>query len=151
MQYQSLDQIAAEADVRLAPVRQLNRRQRLTRWAEVLGQRSGRLRSIPDVEFGTAEERAARRADNSPLTVAWQDPMLRAAGLKSDTVGDAAAFFGLSEEQLHRLVCYCHHGRFIDASLASAQVRAVARVGTITPARLAAGLGAAAVLAAMLL
>ena len=49
--------------------------------------------------------------------------MLRAAGLRGDTIGDAAEFFGLSHAQLHHLVCYCHHGLAMDPQATAAQVR----------------------------
>jgi hypothetical protein len=91
MQYRSVAQIAGEADVLELP--RLSRQARLERWAEALARRPGRLRAIPDVEHGGRRERAARRADGSPLTVAYEDPVLRAAGLRGDTIGDAAAFF----------------------------------------------------------
>jgi hypothetical protein len=55
--------------------------------------------------------------------VAYDDPLLRAAGLRGDTIGDAAEFFGLSHAQLHHLVCYCHHGLTMDPQATAAQVR----------------------------
>ena len=77
--------------------------------------------------------------------MAYADPVLRAAGLEGDTVGDAAEFFGLSHEQLHDLLCFCHHGETVSASTASAQVRAFARQGTWACRVAGLGLGAAAV------
>jgi hypothetical protein len=59
--------------------------------------------------------------------VAYADPVLRAAGLRGDTIGDAAEFFGLSHPQLHRLVCVCHQGPSIAGETAARQVRALAR------------------------
>jgi hypothetical protein len=55
--------------------------------------------------------------------VAYEDPLLRAAGLRGDTIGDAADFFGLSHAQLHHLVCYCHHGSTMSPQATAAQVR----------------------------
>ena len=104
MQYRSMEQIASEADIFTMP--SLSRRDRLERWAEALARQPAQLRAIPEVEYGSRLERAARRADHSPLTVAYDDPLLRAAGLRGDTIGDAAEFFGLSHAQLHYLVCY---------------------------------------------
>jgi hypothetical protein len=125
MQYRSMEQIASEADVLMAPG--LSRRDRLERWAEALARQPAPLRTIPDVEYGPRQEREARRADRSPLTVAYEDPVLRAAGLRGDTIGDAAAFFGLSHGQLHDLVCWCHHGASMDRRATAAEVRALAR------------------------
>jgi hypothetical protein len=127
MRYRSVAQLAGEADVLLEPPPLLSRQARLERWAEVLACRPGRLRAVPEVEHGGRRERAARRADGSPLTVAYEDPLLRAAGLRGDTIGDAAAFFGLSHAQLHHLVCYCHHGLTMDPRATAAEVRALAR------------------------
>ena len=126
MRYRSVAQIAGEADVLLEPP-PLSRQARLERWAEALARQPGRLCAIPEVEHGGSRERAARRADGSPLTVAYEDPVLRAAGLRGDTIGDAAAFFGLSHAQLHHLVCCCHHGLTMDPRATAAQVRAVTR------------------------
>src|SRR3954462_11957660 len=134
MLYRSLDRIAAEADARAAPDLPagpgLSRRERLERWAELLGREPGRrLRALHGIEYGTPYERLTCRADGSPLAVAYADPVLRAAGREGDTVGDAAEFFNLSHEQLHDLLCFCHHGGTVSASTASAQVRAFARQG----------------------
>jgi hypothetical protein len=149
MLYRSLDRIAAEADVLAAPdlsaSLELSRRKRLERWAELLEREPGRrLRALHGIEYGTPEERIACRADGSPLAVAYADPVLRVAGLEGDTVGDAAEFFGLSHEQLHDLLCFCHHGGTVAASTVAAQVRAFARRGDALACWVAgAGLGAA--------
>jgi hypothetical protein len=66
------------------------------------------------------------RADGSPLTVAYTDPVLRAAGLKSDTLGEAMRFFEMSEHQAHRVVCFCMHGRTVEGRAAARAVRAIA-------------------------
>ena len=123
MQYRSMEQIAGEADVLTTPG--LSRRDRLERWAKALARQPAPLRTIPDVEYGRRQDREARRADCSPLTVAYEDPVLRAAGLRGDTVGDAAEFFGLSHAQLHHLVCYCHYGLTMDPQVTAEQVRAL--------------------------
>ncbi len=160
MEYKSLDQIEGHADVRssVEQARTMSKRERLERWAEALDRQNGRhLRSIDGTEFGTRRERAAKRADGSPLTVAFQDPVLRAAGLRGDRVGDAVAFFKLSDDEIHHVVCYCHHGRAIAAATAADRVRALARQadGWTLPraGTVCAGVGAAAaaVLAAALL
>src|SRR5919205_4269928 len=142
MLYRCLDRIAAEADVLTAPVSpELSRRERLERWAELLEREPGRrLPALHGIEYGTLRERAAYRADGSPLSVAYADPVLRAAGLGGDTVGAAAAFFGLSHEQLHYLVCFCHHGETVAASTVAAQVRALTRQAD-APACWAIGIG----------
>ena len=127
MRYRSVAQIAGEADVLPEPPPLSSRQARLERWAEALARQPGRLRAIPEVEHGGRRKREARRADGSPLAVAYEDPGLRAAGLRGDTIGDAAAFFGLSHAQLHHLVCYCHHGLTMDPRATAAEVRALTR------------------------
>ena len=151
MLYRSLDRIATEADVLAAPDLPaspgLSRRERLERWAELLEREpERRLRALHGIEYGTPDERVAYRADGSPLAVAYADPVLRAAGLEGDTVGDAAEFFGLSHEQLHELLCFCHHGGTVSASTAAAQVRTFAQRGDMAACWVAGvGFGAAAV------
>jgi hypothetical protein len=126
MKYQSLEQIALEADVR--PGTGMSRRERLERWVELLErQPNRRLSTIEGTEFGSRREREAKRADHSPLTVAFEDPMLRAAGLRGDRVGDAVGFFDLSHGEVHHLVCYCHHGRTVSPGTVAARVRMMAR------------------------
>ncbi len=151
MLYRSLDRIAAEADVLTTPDPPaspgLSRRERLERWAELLEREPGRrLPALHGLEYGTPDERLACRADGSPLSVAYADPVLRAAGLEGDTVGNAAEFFGLSHGQLHDLLCFCHHGGTVSASTTAAQVRAFARRGDMATCwAVGVGFGAAAV------
>jgi hypothetical protein len=95
------------------------------------------------------------RVDNSPLTVAFQDPVLRAEGLRGDRVGDALDFFELSEGGLHQLVCYCHFGQTVSAGAVAARLQVMARRAELTalPTRLlvATGLSAVAVLGLVVL
>jgi hypothetical protein len=126
MKYRSLEQIALEADVHSGTG--MSRRERLERWAELLEQQSERcLSTIEGTEFGDRREREAKRADNSPLAVAFEDPVLRAEGLRSDRVGDAVEFFDLRQDQVHYLVCYCHHGQTVSPGTVAARVRMMAR------------------------
>ena len=154
MKYQSLEQIALEADVHSGTG--MSRRERLKRWAEVLEQRPERqLCAIEGTEFGTRPEREAKRADNSPLTVAFEDPILRVEGLRGDRVGDAVEFFDLSHDEVHRLVCYCHHGLTVSPGTVAARVRMMARQDepvTLSSRTIAiGGLSAAAALGLMFL
>src|SRR3954463_1619154 len=154
MLYRSLDRIAAEADILTTPdlpgTPELSRRERLERWAELLGREPEcRLPALHGIEYGTLRERAACRVDGSPLSVAYGDPVLRAAGLAGDTVGNAAEFFGLSHEQLHDLLCFCHHGGTGAASTAAAQGRASPRQGDMAACGVA-GVGFGAVASAII-
>ncbi len=71
--------------------------------------------------------RYALREDNSPLTVAFQDPVLRAEGLQSDRYGDVLKFFELSDGELHHIVCYCHHGQTMMPEAVARDVRTAAQ------------------------
>jgi hypothetical protein len=154
MKYMNLEQIAREADVH--PTVGISRRERLERWANLLAQQpERRLCTIEGTEFGARPERLAKRADGSPITVAFQDPVLRAAGLRGDRVGDAVDFFELSEHDVHRLVCYCHHGHTVSAGAVAALLRPMARraEARALPARtiLVGGLSVAAALGLVVL
>ena len=154
MKYRNLEQIAREADVH--PTLSMSRRERLERWAELLAQQpERRLRAIGGTEFGTRRERRAKRADGSPLAVAFEDPVLRAEGLQGDRVGDAVDFFELSEGDVHQLVCYCHHGHTVSAGTVAARLRVMAQrvEAPALPARavIAGGLSAAAALGLVVL
>jgi hypothetical protein len=128
MKYRRLEQIALEADV--LPDLGMSRRERLERWAELLERQPNRhLSTIEGTEFGSRGERAAKRCDGSPLTVPFEDPTLRAQGLRGDRVGDAVEFFDLSHGDVHRLVCYCHYGQTVAAGIVAARVRVIAQEG----------------------
>jgi hypothetical protein len=153
MEYKTLRQLAGEADVSLEPLlasSPLNKRERLERWATLLDRQPERqLASVEEIEYGSLPQQQAKRADDSALSVAFADPLLRAQGLQSDRVGDAADFFELSHWELHQLVCSCHYGRSMAAGTAALRVRALARRAeprTMPRAGLiAAGVSAAAV------
>jgi len=126
MKYRTVEQLEHEADVHWTSG--MSRRERLERWAEALERvPKRRLASVQGTEFGTLREREAKRADNSPLTVAFEDPVLRAAGLRGDTVGDAVNFFDLSHREMHRLVCYCHQGLAVSPGAIAMRIRAIAQ------------------------
>jgi hypothetical protein len=102
----------------------LSRKELLERWALALERREGaRLRTLRETEYKPMEERSALRQENSPLTVAFEDPILRSAGLTSDRLGDVARFFGVSHWQLHEVVCNCHFGDTVAARAVAARVR----------------------------
>jgi hypothetical protein len=129
MEHKTLDEIRDVADVQPSWLgsRPLTKCERLERWAEVLERRgSQRLKTMYEIEYLSRAKRAALRADNSPLSVAFADARLRADGLAGDTVGEAIAFFDVSEMEMHRILCFCHHGDTISANAAAARVRAAA-------------------------
>lgn len=105
----------------------LSRHERLERWVELLErQPKRRLRSLGEIEFTPEDRRPDLRSDDSPLTVAFEDPVLRADGLKSDRLGDAMEYFGLSERAAHRLLCSCMNGWTMEAGSTARKVSRLA-------------------------
>ncbi len=127
MKHQTLDQLQAIADINsLAPAPLMTRTQRLERWAELLDDNpSRRLASLTGTEHLHASVREEARAAGSPITVAFEDSLLRAAGLGNDSYGEAKRFFELSDWQLHDIVCSCHAGATMQAGWASDRVRRI--------------------------
>jgi hypothetical protein len=102
----------------------LSKKELLERWVLALDKRKGtRLCTLRETEYKPVEEQSALRQENSPLTVAFEDPVLRSAGLPSDRFGDVARFFGLSHWQLHEVVCGCHFGETVAAEAVAARLR----------------------------
>jgi hypothetical protein len=129
MQYQRLDQVRAHAEVAEARP-PTTRKQRLRRWAELLTRVGSRpLEPLRWVEFYAEPERRRLRREGSPIALAFADPVLRAGGLAGDTLGDAQAFFGLSDDEAHQLLCDCHYQGTLTGRTAARRVRALARPG----------------------
>lgn len=105
---------SAEVTVRMT------RKQRLERWAAVLESHKGSLNALRQIEYLSPADRRAYRGDNTPLSAAFNDPVLRNEGLSSDRLGDAMDFFELTNEDAHRLMCDCHyHGTMTGTGLAA--------------------------------
>ena len=84
--------------------------EKLLRWADCLkAHGSGRLRLLHGTEYTPDYRRAGLREDDSLLSLAYRDPLLRTLGLVGDTYEDARRFFGLSHAALHKVVCSCHY------------------------------------------
>jgi hypothetical protein len=131
MEYREFDKLRDVADVRVAARPALTRRERLERWASLLEQDpTRRLRSLGEIETKTPAERVQMRSPDSPLTVAFEDPVLRAEGLASDRLGDAIDFFEMSEDDAHRLLCSCMNGWTMSAGKVARGVRGVANPDT---------------------
>ncbi len=102
----------------------LSKKELLERWALALEKRKGaRLCTLRETEHKPMKERSALQQENSPLTIAFEDPVLRSAGLTSDRFGEVARFFGLSHWQLHEVVCNCHLGETVAAEAVAARLR----------------------------
>lgn len=124
MRHTPIDDLRQQADVEAA-VPPLDRRAKLLRWAELLEARQ-RVRTLHELEWCPPATRDAMRADGSALAVAFADPALRAAGLASDRVGDAQAFFELSDHETHLILCSCRLGHEPLSARVAAEVRRVA-------------------------
>jgi hypothetical protein len=107
-----------------APQPTLTREERLAIWAAAL-ERCGELAQIRRLDAGSDAQRLRR--DGSAASVALQDPTLRAAGLRGDTVGETMEFFGLSLAEAHRILCECGAVRVQTGASAAATVRRIAR------------------------
>ncbi len=106
MEHKTAEDLRAVADVRVCGKQPMSRKERLLRWAELLERDpERRLRSLGEIELKAPSDRPAMRAPDSPLTVAFEDSMLRAEGLAGDRLGDGMAFFAISEDDAHRLMC----------------------------------------------
>jgi hypothetical protein len=131
MKHWTLDETTAVEPIADESTTTLTRRERLERWAEALERHQGRVMALFRLEYLPPEQRMLARGDDTPLAVAFADPVLRASGLASDRYGDAIAFFELSDSEAHRLLCDCHyHGR-MSAEGVAARLRAVARRPTL--------------------
>ena len=80
------------------------------------------------IEHKPRDARRASRVDNSPLTVAFNDPVLRADGLASDRLGDAVDCFELSDEEAHRAFCSCFYGEVMTAGAVAARLSSMTKV-----------------------
>ena len=131
MKYERLAEIGSKAAIfaSKAEPRKLSRRQRIERWAALLEEHEGRLVPFVRTEYLTYEARRALRADNSPLALAFGDPILREDGLSNDTLGEGTAYFGLSERTAHRLLCDCHYAGTMTGKLVASRLRSAAEPG----------------------
>jgi len=129
MRYERLDQVRAHSTV--TEVRPpMTRQQRLKRWADILKREGARpLEALRWVEFYAEPERRQLRRERSPIAFAFADPVLRAEGLTGDTLGEAQEFFGLSEDEAHRLLCDCHFQGKMTGRSAARRIRALAQPG----------------------
>jgi hypothetical protein len=129
MRYQRLEQVRAHAAVAEARP-PMTRDQRLRRWADILKRAGSRpLEALRWVEFYAEPERRRLRRDGSPIALAFADPVLRAEGLAGDTLGDAQLFFGLSDDDAHRLLCDCHYQGALTGRTAARRVLALSNAG----------------------
>ena len=131
MEYKSVGQLAEVARVNpeAPPAPPLSQVERLRRWADVLEQDPGRrLGTFLETEYQTPMARDALRAPQSPVALAYADKVLRGDGLAGDRYGDAKRYFGVSDHQMHHVLCYCHYGSTVSAGAAARAIRDVLKV-----------------------
>ena len=105
----------------------MSRCERLERWASVLDAvETPVLSPFREVEFLSDDARRDLRVANSPLAIAYRDPVLRRAGLSGERYGEGAAFFGLSRFQAHRVLCSCGYFGPMRATEVARRLRAIA-------------------------
>ncbi|MGY2048450.1 hypothetical protein [Methylobacterium sp. JK268] len=127
MEHQPLRHLRDIADVEPVPGLLEGRRARLERWAEILEREPTRtFTTLEEIEFVPRRMRAAIRADNSPIALAYADPILRASGLTGDSFGEAREFFELSTGEAHHLLCSCVNGRSVTGSATARRLRRLA-------------------------
>ena len=127
MKHQTLEklQVVAEVD-RDYSLHTMSRSERLERWAQLLERNpERRLKTLRETEYQPESVRTVLRADGTAISVAFHDHVLRDAGLKNDSYGEAKRFFELTDGQLHEVICYCHLGETVSAATAARHVRAV--------------------------
>jgi hypothetical protein len=131
MKHETLDELRLRAELLPAngEIKKMSRRERLRRWADVLDQHAGPVRPFFRVEYLTPSERRELRGDDTPLAVAFSDPILRADGLPSDRLGDGLAYFDIPEHTGHRLLCDCHYSGTMTGENVAARLRGIAEGG----------------------
>ena len=121
MKHMPVSEISRMADLHAVPIRPpMTRVERLERWADALDHEPDRvLTSIEEIEWKPEVERGDMRAESSALTVAFEDPVLRAEGLASDRLRGAIEFFRLTDDEAHLALCSCVYGRTMQAGVAA--------------------------------
>jgi hypothetical protein len=129
MKHHKMTELGGVAEIVDVDRPKMTRRQRLERWADVLDQNPGKLNALTRIEYLPLSERLEARADNSPLEIAFRDPVLRSEGLASDRLGDVMAFFELSNRDAHKLFCDCHYSGTMTGAGLARRLRNVAKGG----------------------
>lgn len=149
MRLRPLDEIRQSAAVySTADAAPMTRQERLERWATLLDKHPGKVQMLHSTEFAADPQRRVMRQDNSPIAVAYADPVLRLQGLAGDTYEDARQFFELTNSEAHLLLCDCHAGAAISGRAAAMRVRQLGATGVAERSLLLVGVLAASAIAA---
>lgn len=83
----------------------IDRRARLMRWAELLEREPERwIVLLPPTWTLSRNGRSEVDVSGSAIEVAYRDPVFRIAGFRAATLPEVQQFFGLSDEQLDRIL-----------------------------------------------
>lgn len=87
----------------------LTRKEKLMRWSEMVRSQSSSVMIFHHLEHWHAELLNRSLADygNNAFTIAAQDEVFQAAGLKGDSAQNAMDFFELTQPELHTFSCDC--------------------------------------------
>lgn len=129
MEHKNLREIGDKAQVVPFTQVRMSRTEKLQRWADVLDRHPGRVTALERVEYIPYPDRAKLRGDNSPLAIAYADPVLREEGLTGDTLGEAMNFFELSDREVHRMLCDCHYHGGMSADVVARRLRTLSKGG----------------------
>ena len=131
MKHDRLDELQSKAEIVFSKteLKKMSRRERIERWASLLEEHQGRLMPFLRTEYLSYEARKVLRTDDSPLALAFSDPILRNDGLADDSLGEGIAYFGLSEHKAHRLLCDCHYRGTMTGAKVAAHLRLIAKGG----------------------
>ena len=133
MEHKTIEYLTKVARVQPEGARKqrLLRRERLYRFAEALERSGGPVSLLSRIEYQPESEQMLLRDDRSPLTVAFNDPILRAEGLESDRFGDAIRFFQLTRWEAHELLCDCHYTGLTTPAMIARRARMIGNRQTV--------------------
>jgi hypothetical protein len=102
----------------------MSKREKLHRLARLIREYPYSVTMFSNLEYMPSREMRAMAHPGSAFALAAQDPILKDAGLKGGTVGDALEFFALSRDELHAFSCDC--GGHIDNDRMARRVENIA-------------------------
>jgi hypothetical protein len=102
MQHLSQDQLMAMAQ----PI-PMSRDGKLDRWASLIEKSSEPVFIFHRLEYKSRADLDHIADSHSAFALAGGDPVLKEAGLMSDTVGEGMRFFELSKRDVHAFSCDC--------------------------------------------
>lgn len=87
----------------------LTRKEKLLRWSDIVRSQPFTLQIFHHLEHWSSEmlQRPLASYGNNAFTIAAEDPVFRAAGLKGDSAQDAMNFFEMKKAELHEFSCDC--------------------------------------------